>query len=255
MLVRSRNGLLKSVKCISASHHTAAISRTTQLYLHHSNKRTLHNTSILSSSPSDSQPTTQSQTQSVNQPRLPTPEAVKIALQHCIQQVKENDPSTYLSTLFTPPLNQSVTFALHAFRIELVKIRKQALSHSGRQANDSRIAAMKFAWWTNNIRSLFNQSTNQSMEQTAAHPILTVLTALLVQRNQAISQAISQSINQSSNQSTISDSQSSSDHSISQMCHSPLSPSTNQSISQSNNPINRYISYLLDVVYDNLLSD
>ena len=80
------------------------------------------------------------------------------------------EPATYLSIIFAPAVLRPSLFALHAFWIELSRIR--------RTTKDVRIASMKLSWWNSTIKQLYAQPHAPPPSQ----PVV-VLLHYLVQRH------------------------------------------------------------------------
>ena len=63
--------------------------------------------------------------------------------------MQRTDPSTYLAIIFAPAPLRPALFTLHAFWLELSRIRQST--------KDARIASMKLSWWSTSIKQFYSQ--------------------------------------------------------------------------------------------------
>ncbi|GMR37266.1 hypothetical protein PMAYCL1PPCAC_07461 [Pristionchus mayeri] len=62
--------------------------------------------------------------------RIPSPDAARVALNHCVDLVKKHDKASYLATLLMPPKAQPHVFALLAANVEIALTRDKVSSVS-----------------------------------------------------------------------------------------------------------------------------
>ena len=92
------------------------------------------------------------------------------SLEHCVDQTRDLDRERYLCNLFLPPTARPVVFAVHAFNLELARVRETV--------SEPTIRRMRLQWWRDTLESAARgrPAANPTAEAVAAalsaHPVM-----------------------------------------------------------------------------------
>jgi NADH dehydrogenase [ubiquinone] 1 alpha subcomplex assembly factor 6 len=85
-------------------------------------------------------------------------------LSYCARQVQQYDPDRFLCALFAPPAEREGLFAIHAFSLELARIREVV--------REPLLGHMRLRWWSDALEAI---ARNQPPE----HPVAAALAAAM----------------------------------------------------------------------------